>query len=494
MPCFHCSARATTSASRHVRWVLHFALVGTLLLGLTYVSEAFDLEKDLRSPWPWANKLWLPLLFACFYGFVWLGTWLWWGLLDGERPASTFADIDECWAEAVAALKKADIGMDKVPLFLLLGRPAAGADPLFRSAGVDLVVTRAPSRQGTPFQVCASRDAIYLSCGDTSLLGLQASLFAEHALLINRTARDEVTARLQHLCRLLAKTRHPYCPVNGMVLLLPLAVMAGATEASQIASLTQLDVQAVYDVLQVDCPCFAIVCDLEQAPGFREFIDSIPAADKLRPLGQRFPLAPDVEAHEVLGFMRRSVDVLAHQVLSRAIIQSFHTEVTQNGAEGLTAAMEFNFQLCRLLAYLRRGCQHLAQVLYRGTQVEVGTPAMIAGCYLVATGANQERDQAFARRHFSRVASKAELRRLVSTGRERREFLSPSYAPWLCRAIPVGRDPGCAWICGSPWRPRHLNLSSQSNVTVLCIPLFSLAMIARGASVRCRRPTTSSMV
>ncbi len=83
----------------------------------------------------------------------------------------------------------------------------------------------------------------------------------------------EFTSRFRYLCQLLTKSRRPYCPINGLLVLVPLAAALNADEAGQVAELAGADLRALHQELQIDCPVFAFVCDLEKAPGFREFIE-----------------------------------------------------------------------------------------------------------------------------------------------------------------------------------------------------------------------------
>src|SRR5262249_46803739 len=109
-----------------------------------------------------------------------------------------------------------------------------------------------------------------------------------------------LTARLKHLCRLIVRDRHPYCPVNGILLLLPFGATDRKEDADQIGAICQQDLAALRQALQVHCPVIALVCDLEIAAGFREFIERFPAEQRQRRVGQRFPLAPDLAEGESL--------------------------------------------------------------------------------------------------------------------------------------------------------------------------------------------------
>src|SRR5262249_6819049 len=76
---------------------------------------------------------------------------------------------------------------------------------------------------------------------------------------------DEQQARLEHICRLIVRDRHPYCPVNGVLVLLPLAGTDSDDDAADTGNVCQRDVAVVTRALKVHCPLFALVCDMETA-------------------------------------------------------------------------------------------------------------------------------------------------------------------------------------------------------------------------------------
>ena len=74
---------------------------------------------------------------------------------------------------------------------------------------------------------------------------------AEHAMaqrksrppLLRDTAQaDYLSARLQHLCRLIVRDRRPYCPINGVLLLVPFAGTDTEEDANQTGEVLRRDV------------------------------------------------------------------------------------------------------------------------------------------------------------------------------------------------------------------------------------------------------------
>ena len=393
---------------RVLRWLVHLVLVGLVLVGLWHLNSVLGVEKLLRSPWPILHQAWLPLLFLLVYLLAWLSYGLW-RLLAPPRTQAEFPDVEAAWAKALRALQEGGIGLDRAPLFLILGRPARGLHGLIHAAGMRLTVPQTPAAADAPVHVFANHDAIFVSCSGCALVSSHEDISAEN---IPRTPEDaaaqsgvtdEGGARLAALCRLIARDRRPYCPINGVLVLIPLSAAQADVPAGQVGLLAQRDIRCVHQTLQVECPVFVLLCDLEQAPGFADFVQQMPKAQRRRPLGHAFPLMPDIDPHEIQGVVEGGVDRLFQQVVPDAIFKCFRLEEDGGDAGGWKESVRSNAGLYRLLAHLRLARQRTRHIVYRGTQVEVGTLPMLAGCYLVATGPDPERDQAFVAEVFQEV-------------------------------------------------------------------------------------------
>lgn len=72
------------------------------------------------------------------------------------------------------------------------------------------------------------------------------------------------------------------------------------------------------------------------------------------------------------------------------------------GGADLTETVEGNVQLYQLLRNVRDRQKRLSRILIRGTLVE-GAPPMLGGCYLVGTGPDPARQQAFVPGVFRRL-------------------------------------------------------------------------------------------
>jgi type VI protein secretion system component VasK len=212
-------------------------------------------------------------------------------------------------------------------------------------------------------------------------------------LLKNTPEVERLRARLSYLGRLLARDRRPYCAVNGLLALVPFAAVETEAAAAEAATLGQLDLTTARDALGVDCPVFALVCDLEAAPGLAAFLRRLPAERRQRLLGYALPLVPDVPAGEVPGLVEAATTWLG-RALARLVYRLLRTE-EQPGESAWDAARD-NAALFRFAnAFLQRE-NELARLLARFAVLDGGQRLLYGGCYLAATGADPETEQAFA--------------------------------------------------------------------------------------------------
>ncbi len=458
------------SAGDFRRWnpwvwrILHLLCVAGVLALLWWVNVRYEVGYFLQAVPKDLRQFFLPTLFILLYLLSWLGYYLW-RLLNEEEAAADFPDIDQAWREAVAKLDAAGIAPADAPLFLVLGRPAAGEDALMQSAAITSTV-RAP-REG-PLRVYANRDAIYVTCGGASAwgrfaarlageapeessiarkadagatvvfgasLGIAVELADEmRALLAARETRDltpteaarlrdlaemtkgatpkrtaalsaeeqtRETARLAFLCRLIRRDRRPFCPVNGILLLVPWASTATDDAARAASGILHGDLAATRTALQLRAPIYGLLCDLETATGFAEFRRGFPEEMLTRSrIGQRLPLVPDVPAAEVPTIYEKVAQWLGSAVLPAGILKFLK-------ADGQDAASkQANRNLYLLLREVYSRGPRLARVLSRGL---AGDPAegpdsvaQFGGCYLAGTG-RQPTEQAFVAGVFQRL-------------------------------------------------------------------------------------------
>jgi hypothetical protein len=462
-----------------LRWFLHFLLLFAILYGLYILNGYLQLPKVLHSVLPVLHPYWLPLLFLLLYLMGWFA-WGLWQLTGPEKVGRDHPDVNDAWAEATRAVADAGIELRQLPLFLVLGRPEGSEDQLFEATGRALKV-RAPRATTAPLHIYADKDAIFVTCGTTSVVGALVALLADEKPAGEANAKaesatgdlgdelrgdgapplaeiqailegaqqqgrgpDQLTeeekrvisilvaeeqadrppaddrrraflrdgqavarqqARLRHLCRLVARDRRPYCPINGVLVVLPFRAADTDTDAAQFSAALQSDLTVIRDVLQVQCPLLAVSCDLQKTSGFREFLHRLPAGQRDRRLGQRFPLAPDLNDNELPDMVQQGVGWLCQTLVPSLVYNLFRVEPGQNGGGGgngattatatTTAAVEGNMRLYRFLSQLRERRQRFGRLLTRGLLVDQPDAFRFGGFYLAGTGDGEKDEQAF---------------------------------------------------------------------------------------------------
>jgi hypothetical protein len=249
---------------------------------------------------------------------------------------------------------------------------------------------------------------------------------------------DEQQARLEYLCRLVVRDRHPFCPVNGVLLLIPLAGTDSDEDAADTGNACQRDVAVLARSLKVHCPLFALVCDMETAPGFTDLVGRFPPAERRRRLGQSCPLVPELrgaragaadENPAAAQMVQSLADWLCESSVKGFAYRKFQSE--RGGSDDVWALAGSNSRLFLFFDELQQRGRRLGQILTAALEGRGAHDLLLfGGCYLAGTGTDAATEQAFVRGLFDRLgesqscvywtaearAEEAVYQRWVSTG------------------------------------------------------------------------------
>ena len=215
---------------------------------------------------------------------------------------------------------------------------------------------------------------------------------ASVALLKNKAEVQKRLARLQHLCRLIARDRQPYCPINAILLLVPVAASDTDEDANDTATICQQELNTVKNTLQVRAPLIALVCDMETLPGFQTFAEQFPREMLKQPLGKGVPLVPDVAPAQLPNMVDGLMRWIATTLIPAQIAKFLRVEVP--GKLDYTVAVRNNSRLVQLMDQMRARHKRLATVLRKWIGSHGDEPPLFRGCYLAATGSTPDK-QAF---------------------------------------------------------------------------------------------------
>ncbi len=223
---------------------------------------------------------------------------------------------------------------------------------------------------------------------------------------------DLQVARLEYLCRLIARDRAPFCAVNGILLLIPFAGCDSDKDASDTGLACQRDLAGALPALRVHCPLYALVCDLETAPGFNDFILQFSAGERLRRIGQRCHLMPELgrpatatrtgpTEPPAARLMRSLADWMCDAVVKSFVASKFQLEPAP--AE-IGAAVECNSRLFLFYDEMQQRSKRLGHILARAvTSGRDPERLLFGGCYIAGTGTNPDREQAFVKGVLDRL-------------------------------------------------------------------------------------------
>jgi hypothetical protein len=220
--------------------------------------------------------------------------------------------------------------------------------------------------------------------------------------LLNTEEARTIAARFEHVCRLIVRDRRPYCPVNGILVLLPFAGAEGDEEATQTGDAARSDLATARRIFQVHCPSLALVCDLEMARGFGEFASHFSEKQRQQRLGQRFPHVPDARPENLPQVIDDMSGWVCHAVFPNWVYKYFRIEAPQK--DNLATAVQKNRRLFQFLEELRSRKTRLSRILTRALLLDASGPLLFGGCYFGATGPDASREQAFVAGVFARLA------------------------------------------------------------------------------------------
>src|SRR5262249_51303889 len=204
-----------------------------------------------------------------------------------------------------------------------------------------------------------------------------------------------------YLCRLIARDRRPYCPLNGILILLPFAATDSDQHAATAGSLCRADLAATRAAARVYCPLLLLVCDPGSAPRFPQFVKPFPAEQRQRRLGHRCPLAPDLSTPDIAAMIAQSSEWVCQSMFPNWVYKLFRLE--RSPQEDAVSMTEGNVELYRLMSQMRLRQKRLGQIAVRAVQARDSSPPLLGGCYVAATGADPANDQAFVPGVFRRL-------------------------------------------------------------------------------------------
>jgi hypothetical protein len=408
---------ASVSAAARIASIVALFQFVVVFLAVLLVLAAGE-RAVLQSWWSPGKILALLMLLVVVPALVYQAARLWL-----EHHGGRWADITATWAAASAELARQQIRFDEAPLFVVLGGDGGSAErSLLADASPPLVVEGAPAGGG-PLHMYASREAVYISLsgvGQTAVVaarmraaqGIDAEPAAGGApadegatapvpeprggLPRSALEREEATDRLSLTCELLQAVREPLAPINGIIVMMPLAIDRGAdANAVVLGQAIGEDLVTLTLELGIRVPVTMVAAGLEQDPAMPDLVSRLEPAERLEVSGTAFPpgIVPGVEQLKVAAVNTGGplTDRIAEMLLDPRRIDQ------QPGNRHLLA------MLCRMRLHV---VEQVARVLEQAFAADLHGQdrPMLAGCYLAALGSKAD-GRLFTRGLLERVVN-----------------------------------------------------------------------------------------
>lgn len=199
--------------------------------------------------------------------------------------------------------------------------------------------------------------------------------------------------RLVRICQLIAESRTPYCPANGLVVLIPWQATESQEIANRAAVIVDRDLRTVEQELQLSMPRVTIITDIQAVPGGREMIQRMPVEQRNRRFGVRFPHLAASDVGRLPELAEQGLNWLCQQLLPGLVyrVLSVGDEAGSQGDEVWAS----NVRLYRFMHTIEQRESRLLRLLERGVISTSNSKSVLSGLYFTATGGDTPNSQAF---------------------------------------------------------------------------------------------------
>jgi hypothetical protein len=217
---------------------------------------------------------------------------------------------------------------------------------------------------------------------------------------MSRKEADEQSDRLEYTMNRLRRARQPYCANNGLLTVVPHAVLSNVAFAREVPEGVRADLNSIRTAARVASPVTMLISGMEAEAGFTELVRRV-GVERAR--SSRFGKGFDV--WNVAS--DENMDALSLHACGSFEDWVYTLFASDDGSEPRS-----NGKLYEMLCRVRRHLQpRLRGVLVNGYAVESeggeGVPRLFSGCYFAATG-RQGGQQAFVRSVFDKLGQTSE--------------------------------------------------------------------------------------
>ena len=208
--------------------------------------------------------------------------------------------------------------------------------------------------------------------------------------------------RLQNVSQLVKQARQPFCPVNGILTLLPFATIdATASELDELQRAIRADLKIIHEGTQLRTPVTALVFGLEDEAGFRELVRRVGREKSAsQRFGGRFDVRSDATIENLRAFSTHVCGAFEDWV---------YTLFRERGALSRPGNPRLYSLLCKVRCILKG---RLGNILANGfgyddKKANTSDSRLFSGCYFASTGRTADR-QAFVRGVLNKLVAEQE--------------------------------------------------------------------------------------
>ena len=231
-----------------------------------------------------------------------------------EEVRSAVGALDQKWDGAMANLKQSNIDLYKLPWYMLIGEPQSGKSTTLLKSGLRFPIGEEAISGGGGTRNCDW-------------------WFTENGVILDTAGRftfqeDNATDAHEwnHFLKLLVKYR-PYCPINGVILVIP--VDALLKDDAHVRDAKARNIRAKLDHIQqtmaIQFPVFLLLTKADTIYGFTEFFHKL-EAEKLREmLGWSNPEETAVFDMGVFSQSLNQISARLNQVRQRNLSRPYYS-------------------------------------------------------------------------------------------------------------------------------------------------------------------------
>ncbi|MEZ6087921.1 MAG: type VI secretion protein IcmF/TssM N-terminal domain-containing protein [Pirellulaceae bacterium] len=222
---------------------------------------------------------------------------------------------------------------------------------------------------------------------------LQPRQAKQPTLRLEPTEATQLLDRLEGICREIAEARQPFCPINGLLVIVPIDATDCIETADHLGMRIQRDLSVIAKATETSVSAQVIFSDLELSAGGQAMLDRFPEAQRNRRLGAILPAVPSGEPDAVASGVEQAVRWICDDLLPPLGYRLMRRDVRDEAQDRLI--QRGNHQIHRIVGQMRRRREGMSRLLRRAITATDGD-VRVRGCFVAATGSAGATKQAFA--------------------------------------------------------------------------------------------------